>query len=93
MDITSAKPDALHPVSTHERIDLIDVVRGFALFGVLLANLVWLTTGGRRRHLCRSASLRTLGVMYATAVVEGKVVRLKLSPALARAHRKTAARQ
>jgi hypothetical protein len=26
-------------------------------------------------------------VMYATAVVEGKVVRFKLSPALARAHR------
>ena len=25
--------------------------------------------------------------MYATAVVEGKVIRLKLSPALARAHR------
>ena len=44
MEITSAKPDTLHPVSTHERIDLIDVVRGFALFGVLLANLVWLTT-------------------------------------------------
>jgi uncharacterized protein len=33
-----------HPVSVHERIDLIDVVRGFALFGVLLANLVWITT-------------------------------------------------
>jgi uncharacterized protein len=44
MDITFAKPDTLHPVSRHERIDLIDVVRGFALFGVLLANLVWLTT-------------------------------------------------
>jgi hypothetical protein len=27
------------------------------------------------------------GVMYATAIVEGKVVRFKLSPALARAHR------
>ena len=27
------------------------------------------------------------GVMYATAVVEGRVVRFKLSPALARAHR------
>jgi hypothetical protein len=27
------------------------------------------------------------GVMYATAVVGGKVVRFKLSPALARAHR------
>ena len=54
MDITSAKPDALHPVSTHERIDLIDVLRGFALFGVLLANLVWLTTDvvltDHRRH-------------------------------------------
>jgi uncharacterized protein len=33
-----------HPVSVHERIDLLDVVRGFALFGVLLANLVWITT-------------------------------------------------
>ncbi len=32
------------PVSAHERIDLIDVVRGFAVFGVLLANLVWITT-------------------------------------------------
>ena len=33
-----------HPVFLHERIDLIDVVRGFALFGVLLSNLVWITT-------------------------------------------------
>ncbi len=36
--------ESLHPVSANERIDLLDVVRGFALFGVLLANLVWLTT-------------------------------------------------
>jgi uncharacterized protein len=36
--------DPLQPVSSVERIDLIDVVRGFALFGVLLANLVWITT-------------------------------------------------
>jgi hypothetical protein len=34
----------LHPIPVDERIDLIDVVRGFALFGVLLANLVWATT-------------------------------------------------
>src|SRR5215475_10897797 len=33
-----------HPIAPDERIDLIDVVRGFALCGVLLANLVWLTT-------------------------------------------------
>jgi uncharacterized protein len=36
--------EAPRPVSAHERIDLIDVLRGFALFGVLLANLVWITT-------------------------------------------------
>ena len=31
-------------------------------------------------------------VMYATAIVEGKVVRFKLSPALARAHRQNRGR-
>jgi uncharacterized protein len=44
MDLAPPIRDGPHPVSTHERIDLIDVVRGFALFGVLLANLVWVTT-------------------------------------------------
>ena len=44
MTVTPTIPEAPHPVSAHERIDLIDVVRGFALFGVLLANLVWITT-------------------------------------------------
>jgi hypothetical protein len=33
------------------------------------------------------AAFAYAGVMYATAVVGGKVVRFKLSPALARAHR------
>ena len=31
----------LTPLGAGERIELIDVVRGFALYGVLLANLVW----------------------------------------------------
>ena len=44
MDSGPAIGESPHPVSVHERIDLIDVVRGFALFGVLLANLVWITT-------------------------------------------------
>jgi uncharacterized protein len=44
MDLGRAIGTSPHPVSVHERIDLIDVVRGFALFGVLLANLVWITT-------------------------------------------------
>jgi uncharacterized protein len=44
MDTGPTIGESPHPVSVHERIDLIDVVRGFALFGVLLANLVWVTT-------------------------------------------------
>ena len=44
MDLGRPIGTSPHPVSVHERIDLLDVVRGFALFGVLLANLVWITT-------------------------------------------------
>ena len=44
MDAEARTPDVPGPVSTTDRIELIDVVRGFALFGVLLANLVWITT-------------------------------------------------
>jgi uncharacterized protein len=36
-------PD-LQPTSDTERHAILDVLRGFALYGVLLANLVWLTT-------------------------------------------------
>ena len=36
-------PD-LQPTSDIERHEILDVLRGFALYGVLLANLVWLTT-------------------------------------------------
>jgi uncharacterized protein len=32
------------PVAPGERIQLLDVLRGFALFGVLLANVVWVAT-------------------------------------------------
>jgi uncharacterized protein len=32
------------PVAPFERIELLDVLRGFALFGVLVGNLVWLAT-------------------------------------------------
>ena len=34
----------LQPTSDTERHAILDVLRGFALYGVLLANLVWLTT-------------------------------------------------
>jgi uncharacterized protein len=32
----------LQPVSSSERIQYIDVLRGFALYGVLLANIIWM---------------------------------------------------
>jgi uncharacterized protein len=36
----------LTPAGAGERIELIDVVRGFALYGVLLANLIWIAHDG-----------------------------------------------
>ncbi len=39
------------------------------------------------RTFAESSAIGYADVMYATAVVEGKVVRFRLSPALARAHR------
>ena len=41
----------------------------------------------RSESLVSPAPFAYAGVMYATAIVGGKVVRFKLSPALARAHR------
>jgi uncharacterized protein len=35
----------LTPVAPGERIDVLDVLRGFALFGVLLANALWFFSG------------------------------------------------
>lgn len=35
---TTANPDLLAPVAASERVDLIDILRGFALLGILLVN-------------------------------------------------------
>ena len=35
----------LDPIASSERIPLLDVLRGFALFGVLLANMFWSFNG------------------------------------------------
>ena len=40
------QPHRLTPAGAGERIALIDVVRGFALYGVLLANLIWIAHDG-----------------------------------------------
>jgi uncharacterized protein len=42
-DQTTNPTEPLGPITSLERVELIDAIRGFALFGVLLANMVWLT--------------------------------------------------
>ncbi len=42
---TARNPNLLSPVAVEERIHVLDVLRGFALFGVLLANVVWWFSG------------------------------------------------
>lgn len=49
----------LQPVAASERIQLIDVLRGFALFGVLLANMAWLSGEELVLTDARAASLPT----------------------------------
>ena len=50
--LTSAKPNAnvelstqFAPIASSDRIQLLDVLRGFALFGVLVANIFWSFNG------------------------------------------------
>lgn len=40
---TSSVPAALTPVAPGERIDALDVIRGFALLGIFLMNVEWFT--------------------------------------------------
>ena len=39
----SFRASALGPILVSDRVEIIDVLRGFALSGVLLANMVWLS--------------------------------------------------
>lgn len=65
----AAQPDAPHvpldqtarlePTAARERIQLLDVLRGFALFGVLLANMAWLSGEELVLTEARAASLPT----------------------------------
>jgi uncharacterized protein len=52
----------LAPVSARERIQLIDVLRGFALFGVLISNMTWLSGDWIVLTQERAASLPTAAI-------------------------------
>src|SRR5690348_2076213 len=60
------------PVSPAERVPLLDVLRGFALFGVLLANMVPWFSG--RAFLPREARAATSGLDEAALHVMGALV-------------------
>lgn len=58
-DPVELEKSSLQPVAAGERIQLIDVLRGFALFGVLLANMVYLSGTDVALTTARAASLPT----------------------------------
>lgn len=60
----------LSPVTAGKRIHVLDVLRGFALFGVLLANMIWWFSGYADLNAAASAEL-------ATAAVDGVVLKLQ----------------
>jgi uncharacterized membrane protein YeiB len=37
--MTTASPQTMRPVSKSERIDILDILRGFAIFGILAVNI------------------------------------------------------
>jgi uncharacterized protein len=58
-DPVRLEKSSLRPVAAAERIQLIDVLRGFALFGVLLANMVYLSGTDVALTPARAAALPT----------------------------------
>jgi uncharacterized protein len=73
-------PEGLRPVSAAERIDLIDALRGFALYGVLLANTIPWFSG--RAFLPRAqiavgpGSIDGIALLLVGVFVDGKAMTL-----------------
>jgi uncharacterized protein len=67
---------ALQPTSDTERHEILDVLRGFALYGVLLANLVWLTTDmvltDARLHQLPTATVDPIAKALVVFFIDGK---------------------
>ena len=72
---STSVPD-LQPTADTERYEILDVLRGFALYGVLLANLVWLTTDmvltDIRRQQLPTAALDPIARALVAFFIDGK---------------------
>jgi hypothetical protein len=80
MSTLSPSPSVVQPLSTSERIQYIDVLRGFALYGVLLANLVWMACDIVRTPAAAAQltthSLDTAAKYFVVFFIDGKFITL-----------------
>jgi len=60
------------PVAPRERVATIDVLRGFALAGVLLANLFWLYSARQFEHPADTRLVDRAADLFAVVLVHGK---------------------
>ena len=80
MSAVPSPPHVLRPVSSNERVQYLDVLRGFALYGVLLANIVWMAcdvvlTPAAARHLPTYAVDRVVKYLV-VFFIDGKFITL-----------------
>jgi uncharacterized protein len=72
----SAARTLVAPVAPGERYEIIDIVRGFALFGVLLANMVWTTQDepltDEQRQALVTRSIDDAAQFFTSAFINGK---------------------
>jgi uncharacterized protein len=68
----STNTSTLVPVAPRERVATIDVLRGFALLGVLLANLFWLYSARQFEHPANTRLVDRAADFLATLLVHGK---------------------
>jgi len=71
-----SQPRSATPISPSERYEVIDIIRGFALFGVLLANMVGTAVDfaltDQQRQAMPTAGIDTVAAFFTAMLVEDK---------------------
>jgi uncharacterized protein len=63
---------SLSPVAPRERVLTVDVLRGFALLGVLIANLFWLYSARQFEHRAEPGTVNQVASALESLLVQGK---------------------